>query len=387
MDLLDFCKTEKQREVIKLYEQGMGYLAISRQIGVSKYTVRDHVRAVKNTAAIRGYSPDHDYVHSVPPGFTVKGVSTYYSEDGKPVGQWVKSTADKEAQFTAALEAFKVGFLDELDGLYSPIQAPQETFNEDRLSLYLIGDHHLNALCWSPETGNDDWDVNIAQDVLIKAVDKLVSASSESKVGALVNLGDFLHANSSDNKTGKGTPVDVDGRLGRTIRVLGNLFRILITRMLETHQEVWLINVRGNHDPDASLWLNEMMRLYFSDEPRVIVFDNFSKWIDFEWGKNLVVMHHGDKINAQRLYEAVTRDYAEAWGRTKYRYLFHGHIHHKTVTELGGLHLESLGVLCPPDSYHSGAGYGSARSMSCVVLDKNYGEHSRFKVGIDEVKG
>jgi len=24
--------------------------------------------------------------------------------------------------------------------------------------------------------------------------------------------------------------------------------------------------------------------------------------------------------------------------------------------------------------------------MSCVILDKKYGEHSRFKVGIDEVK-
>jgi predicted phosphodiesterase len=386
MDLLDFCTTERQQAIIELYQQGLGYTKIAEKLGLkTRWAARDTIRTVKAKAAIQGYSPQHDMTHTVPPGFTVKGVSTYYSEDGKPVGQWVKSAADKEAQFKAALEAFKAGFLDELDGLYSPIQAPQAALNEDRLSLYLIGDHHLNALCWSPETGGDDWDVNIAQDVLIKAVDKLVSASSESRVGALVNLGDFLHANSSDNKTGKGTPVDVDGRLGRTIRVLGNLFRILITRMLETHEEVWLINVRGNHDPDASLWLNEMMRLYFSDEPRVVVFDNFNKWIDFEWGKNLVVMHHGDRINAQRLYEAVTRDYAEAWGRTKYRYLFHGHIHHKTVTELGGLHLESLGVLCPPDSYHSGAGFGSARSMSCVVLDKDYGEHSRFKVGIDEV--
>ena len=387
MDLIDFCTTERQQKIIELHQQGLGYSKIAEELGLSsRWAARDTIRLVKGKAAIQGWSPDHDMTHTVPPGFTVKGVSTYYSEDGKPVGQWVKSAADKEAQFKAALEAFKAGFLDELDGLYKPIEAPQATLNEDRLSLYLIGDHHLNALCWSPETGGDDWDVNIAQDVLIKAVDKLVSASSESKVGALVNLGDFLHANSSDNKTGKGTPVDVDGRLGRTIRVLGNLFRILITRMLETHEEVWLINVRGNHDPDASLWLNEMMRLYFSDEPRVKVFDNFSKWIHFEWGKTLVVMHHGDRVKTQALYEAVTRDYAEQWGRTKHRYLYHGHIHHRTVTEMGGLHLESFGVLCPPDAYHSASGYGSARSMSCVILDKEYGEHSRFKVGIDEVK-
>jgi len=386
MSLLDYCTTERQRKVITLHEEGLGYQRIADQLGTTKWSVRDTLKNLKSKAAIQGHSPDHDMVHTVPDGFNVKGVSTYYNDEGKPVGQWVKSASDKERQLEIALEAFKAGLLDEIDGLHKPVKAPEATKNEDRLSAYLIGDHHLNALCWSPETGGDDWDTNIAKDVLIKAVDKLVSAAGDAEVGALINLGDFLHANSGDNKTAKGTPVDVDGRLGRVIRVVGNLFKVLITRMLETHKEVWLINVRGNHDPDASLWLNEMMRLYFASEPRVKVFDNFSKWIHFEWGKTLVVMHHGDRVKTQALYEAVTRDYAEEWGRSKYRYLYHGHIHHRTVTELGGLHLESFGVLCPPDAYHSASGYGSARSMSCVILDKNYGEHSRFKVGIDEVK-
>lgn len=383
MSLLQYCTTDRQRTIIEMHERGMGYTTIANELNCSKWSVRDVVKLVQGRAELQGYSPQHDMRHTVPDTFKVRGISTYYNDEGKPVGQWVKSIADKEAMLEAALEAFKAGFLEEIDGLYKPIEAPQAAKNSDRLSCYLVGDHHLNALCWSPETGGDDWDTNIAQDVLIKAVDKLVSAAGESEVGALINLGDFLHANSSDNKTAKGTPVDVDGRLGRVIRVVGNLFRVLITRMLETHKEVWLINVRGNHDPDASLWLNEMMRLYFASEPRVKVFDNFSKWTHFEWGETLVVMHHGDRIKTQGLYEAVTRDYAEQWGRTKYRYLYHGHIHHRTVTELGGLHLESFGVLCPPDAYHSASGYGSARSMSCVILDKNYGEHSRFKVGIE----
>jgi len=386
MSLLDYCTTERQTQIITLHLEGLGYQKIGDKLGVSKWVARDIIKNIKRKAAMQGHSPDHDMVHTVPDGFAVKGVSTYYNDEGKPVGQWVKSASDKERQLEIALEAFKAGLLDEIDGLHRPVKAPEATKNGDRLSAYLIGDHHLNALCWSPETGGDDWDTNIAQDVLIKAVDKLVSAAGDAEVGALINLGDFLHANSGDNKTAKGTPVDVDGRLGRVIRVVGNLFKVLITRMLETHKEVWLINVRGNHDPDASLWLNEMMRLYFHNEPRVKVFDNFSKWIHFEWGQTLVVMHHGDRIKTQALYEAVTRDYAEEWGRSKYRYLYHGHIHHRTVTEMGGLHLESFGVLCPPDAYHSASGYGSARSMSCVILDKNYGEHSRFKVGIDEVK-
>jgi predicted phosphodiesterase len=386
MSLIEYCNTERQAEIVRLFESGMNKTEIGRTLGVTRETIKGSLKIISDRAATQGYSPQHDMIHTVPNVFKVRGVSTLYNDEGKPVNQWVKSVADKEAMLEAALEAFKAGFLEEIDGLYKPVQAPEAAKETDRLSAYLIGDHHLNALCWSPETGGDDWDTNIAQDVLIKAVDKLVSVAGESEVGALINLGDFLHANSSDNKTAKGTPVDVDGRLGRVIRIVGNLFRVLITRMLETHKEVWLINVRGNHDPDASLWLNEMMRLYFANEPRVKVFDNFSKWIHFEWGETLVVLHHGDRVKTQALYEAVTRDYAEEWGRTRYRYLYHGHIHHRTVTELGGLHLESFGVLCPPDSFHSASGYGSARSMSCVILDKKYGEHSRFKVGIDEVK-
>jgi len=386
MSLLDYCTTERQHQVITLHLEGLGYQKIGEKLGIAKWGARDIVKNIKRKAALAGHSPEHDMVHTVPDGFVLRGVSTLYNDEGKPVSQWVKSASDKERQLEIALEAFKAGLLDEIDGLHRPVKAPEATKNEDRLSAYLLGDHHVNSLCWSPETGGDDWDTNIAQDVLIKAVDKLVSAAGDAEVGALINLGDFLHANSGDNKTAKGTPVDVDGRLGRVIRVVGNLFKVLITRMLETHKEVWLINVRGNHDPDASLWLNEMMRLYFHNEPRVKVFDNFSKWIHFEWGQTLVVMHHGDRVKTQALYEAVTRDYPEEWGRSKYRYLYHGHIHHRTVTEMGGLHLESFGVLCPPDAYHSASGYGSARSMSCVILDKNYGEHSRFKVGIDEVK-
>ena len=260
MSLLDYCTTERQTQIITLHLEGLGYQKIGDKLGVSKWVARDIIKNIKRRAAMQGHSPDHDMVHTVPDGFAVKGVSTYYNDEGKPVGQWVKSASDKERQLEIALEAFKAGLLDEIDGLHRPVKAPEATKNEDRLSAYLIGDHHLNALCWSPETGGDDWDTNIAQDVLIKAVDKLVSAAGDAEVGALINLGDFLHANSGDNKTAKGTPVDVDGRLGRVIRVVGNLFKVLITRMLETHKEVWLINVRGNHDPDASLWLNEMMR-------------------------------------------------------------------------------------------------------------------------------
>ena len=55
-------------------------------------------------AAAGGWAPDHQMVHPVAPGFTARGTSTLYREDGTVAAQWVKTTADDEAR-RAALEA------------------------------------------------------------------------------------------------------------------------------------------------------------------------------------------------------------------------------------------------------------------------------------------
>lgn len=381
MGLLEYCNTERQRRVIEMHEQGMGYTNISKELDCSRWTVRDIVKTIKAKAAIQGYSPKHDMQHTVPDTFKVRGVSTYYNDEGKPVGQWVKSIADKEAMLQAALEHFKQGLTDDLKGLSNPIDVPKEV-DTGRLAAYMIGDHHLGMVSWSPETLDDAYDIRISQDLLLRAVDKLVSVAGSAEVGVLLNCGDLLHANGLDNTTGAGTRLDVDTRQGKVIRAVGSLFKMLITRMLEKHKQVWIINVRGNHDPDASLWLNEMLSMYYDNNDRVCVFDNFSKWIHFTWGENLVVTHHGDRIKPQQLYENITRNYADEWHR-KHRFCWIGHIHHKQAQEIGGMTIESWNVLAPNDAWHAGAGYGASRSMSCVILDKQFGEHSRFKVGID----
>jgi len=386
MSLLQFCTTEHQRKVITLHEEGLGYQKIGDTLGIGKYSARDTIKNVKGKAATQGHSPAHDMIHTVPDGFSVKGVSTYYNDEGKPVGQWVKSQSDKEHALQVALDHFKQGLKDDLKGLAKPIKKSKAQKHKDRMAVTIVGDHHLGMLAWSPETGGDPWDLQIAQDTLIKGVDKLVASTGDCSVGVLLNVGDMIHANNLKGETGAGTPLDVDGRAGKTIRAAGNLFQIIVTRMLQQYDEVWLINARGNHDPDAALWLNEMLRMYYEKEKRVKVFDNFNKFIHFEWGNNFVVTHHGDKIRTRQLYEAITRDYAEQWGRTKYRFAWTGHIHHKQSEELGGLTWESWSVLPPPDSWHSGSGFGSQRSISCVVLDKEYGEFSRFKVGIEALQ-
>lgn len=381
--LLEFCETDRQREIIELRSNGLSVRQVSEKIGIAERNVQQVCSRVKTYAAKRGYAPKHDMVHTVPDNYTVKGTSTLY-KDGAPVMQWVKSQQDAQALFEEALETFKEGLIDDVKGKAERVEKPTDVKDENLAACYLLGDHHLGLRAWPEETGGEPYDLEISCRILFNAIDTLTHASQHAGTGILVNLGDFFHANDLKNQTpGSGHGLDVDGRAGMIIRAAGQLYKRLITRMLESHREVWIINVRGNHDPDAALWLNEMVKLYYENEPRVRVFDNYNKFINFTWGENLVVMHHGDKINVQRIYETITRVLAKEWGESKHRFAWTGHIHHKQAHEIGGLHHESWNVLPPPDAWHAASGYGSSRSMTSVLLHKTFGEHSRFKVGAE----
>ena len=380
--LLAYCETDKQRQVCTMRMNGLSARDVALEFGITERNVMGLCQRLKAKAAKQGYAPSHDMTHTVPDGFTVKGVSTYYNDEGQPIGQWVKSSADKEALFEQALEAFKEGLVEDVAGKAIPIEAPKHEKDKDLIACQLLGDHHLGMLAWPPETGAPAWDLNIACATLFNAVDTLAHASSHAGTGCLINLGDFFHANSLKGTTGNDTPLDVDGRAGRIINRAGKLYKRVVTRMLESHDEVWIINVRGNHDPDAALWLNEMLKMYYESEPRVKVFDNYNKFIHFTWGENLVVMHHGDRINTQRVYESVTRNLAKEWGQSKHRFAWLGHIHHKQAQEMGGMLLEHWNVLPSQDAWHAGSGSGSSRSMSSVLLHKTLGEYSRFKVSV-----
>ena len=124
MSLLEYCNTERQRQVVELYEQGLGYTKIGEKVGCSRYAVRDSIQAVKARAAMQGWSPQHDMVHTVPNVFKIRGVSTLYNDEGKPVNQWVKSVADKDAQFQAMIERIEIA----CEGItpWKPIKEPKQ---------------------------------------------------------------------------------------------------------------------------------------------------------------------------------------------------------------------------------------------------------------------
>lgn len=380
--LLPFCSTERQREILTAYRDSTAAEA-ARRLGITERRVFETVTRVKAIAAKRGHAPEHDLTHIAAPGFEVKGTSTLYGDDGKPKLQWVKTRQESES-LNRLLEEFTDGLTDKVRGIAKPVPAPKLAQDASLLSAYVIGDAHLGMYAWADETGAEDFDTGIGCDDLRGAFRHLSAAAPQSRVGMLVNVGDALHANDTTSQTPASKhALDTDGRFAQVVDRAVAVFRDAVNLLLKKHAEVWIVNARGNHDPDAAIWLNKVIEAYYHNEPRVKVIPNVGKFIYVEWGKTLIGVHHGDRVKRQQLYEAMTRDKREQWGSAKHVYFWTGHIHHKSAEEIGGCLFESFNTLAPPDAWHAAQGYGANREMQQITLHREFGIVGRNVCGLE----
>mgnify|MGYP003634335577 CR=1 FL=1 len=343
------------------------------------------IKRSKEVASKQGWSPSHDMTHSVPDAYVVKGVSTFYDGDGKPIRQWVKSDLKKQAA-EDALQSFADGLIDELPK-YEP--APYKAVKDlpKHLTAYVIGDAHIGMKVTKERNGDADWDLEIAERVTVGAIEKLVKATGGSDTGLMLDLGDFGHSDNLGNTTSSGqNHMDMDGDYGDSVAAQVRIYRRSIDLLLKSHNKVILMQVRGNHNSSTSRCMNIMLQAFYENEPRVEVLDNAHKFQHITYGSNLLVTHHGDRMKAQRGFEYVARSLSKEWGQCDHKHLLMGHVHHATAVEIGGMLCETFQALPAGDAWHSDSGYGAKRTMSAVVYDKQYGEIQRHKVGIDQLE-
>jgi hypothetical protein len=380
--LKEFADTERQAIVCQAVINNGSNNKAASALGIGRRTVDKIMKRLEANAASRAVAPHKSVNRETMEGFEAKRVSTAYKEDGTVALQWVIQEPEKRSM-KQKLDAMLEGMKDDLSGYKLPVEQPA-IVNSDYLACYMIGDHHYGMLCDSEtKVDDDDWDVKIATRVLVESTERLSKRVGNAEVGVLLNVGDFFHADSSANTTTKGTPVDVDTRIGKTFKLAGRLFQVLIDKMLETHKEVVVINVRGNHDSDMACHLSSCLELLYSQEPRVNVLPNYSKFIHYQWHNNLFVFHHGDRIKHEQILQVVIKNLDDEWSQSKNRYCHLGHIHHHTAREVGSMHFEHWGSLTATDQWHSDSGYGAERSMTAVVYHKDHGEDSRVKIKVE----
>lgn len=366
----------RQAEFINAVNLHGGYRAAAAALGLSPDMVGRSMRALKRRAELKGYAPDNYMTRVVPETFNVKRVSTYHKADDFGPGQWVIAEPEAAAR-EEMLREFVTGLAETARGL-SPIKISPARSGADVLVSYKFGDPHF-GMSSSSQTGADDFDLDEADRITRAGIDRLVEMSPAADTCIIECIGDVMHANDSSALTpGHKNPVDVDKRgFHYALMRAGYAWRYVIERALEKHETVIVWMLPGNHDPDAVYGITLALAFYFENNPRVQIDLNNHLFRYHEFGLNLFGAHHGDKVKQADLPLLMAVDEPEMWGRTTYRYITTGHIHHDVVKEIQGVRVESLRTLAPKDTWHAGKGYRSLRDTRAVAYHARYGEFER----------
>ena len=337
--------------------------AAARALNLPVSTLRHRYNSYKRRSA--GNTP-----RPVPDGQVIRGVSTNYDADGNVVQTWVKTRAEDEDR----LEQLRVALAALTENLpaEAPI-APPKAGLTDLANLYVITDYHIGMQAWPEETG-DDWNIRIAEDLLVRWFGAAIEQAPDAEVGVLAQLGDFLHWDGLEAVTPASKHVlDADTRFQKLARVAIRVTRRVINLLLAKHARLHVLMAEGNHDPASSVWLREWLAEVYRDNPRVSVDLSPSPYYCYEHGKTSLFFHHGHKRPPKNIDHVFAARYREIYGRTEHSYAHLGHLHNETVLETNLMKIEQHPTLAGADAYAARGGWISRREASVITYSKAAG--------------
>jgi hypothetical protein len=348
-------------------------------LGISPSSIDGRIQRLR----ARGWDPKFDQTHPVPDGQIVAGVSTYYDDEGKIRGQWVKSRADIDS-LRAMLNAAFEGMGDDLPR-YKPVKV-RKSGTPDLLNVFCITDFHLGMLSWGEETGQD-WDLKIAERDLVRWFELAIERAPAADTAIFAQLGDMLHWDGLDAVTPEHKNLlDADTRFQKLVRTAIRVIRQVIAMLLAKHRKVHVIMAEGNHDPASSIWLREWLSAVFENEPRVSVDCSPDPYYCYEHGATSLFFHHGHKRKPDNVDDVFAAKFREVFGRTKHSYAHMGHRHHVDVKETNLMIVEQHRTLAAHDAYASRGGWLAGRDAKVITYSKAHGEVGRVIISSDMLK-
>ena len=364
--------TPKQREAWDLHLTGMPGRAIARHLGLTENSIRQRLAGARK--------------HAEADGAIQGAMSSVGMQDAGPLHSgWIKSEGaslyfqmpkDKSANVTEIVrEAF--------EGIPAcpPIPNPRE-FSEGLLTVYPIFDAHIGMRASLHESG-EDMDNDIAEKRITSGIGQCVASSPTSERAVVLIGGDALHANDQTAMTPKSKHVlDVASSFADAVDVAIRTFAACIEMAAAKHKSVIVSVIQGNHDRDAYLSILYALRERYRDNPRIGVQRKGGEFFVMEWGRVMLASHHGDKAKAERLVMHMADEWAEMWGRTRYRFYFTGHMHHSKMQDVGGVQVEQMRAAAPRDAYAASHSYSSRSELQAITYHRDSGEVSRVKVAL-----
>jgi len=333
MNLRDFA-TPREIEYLDAIEKHGSQRAAAAALGVARTSLQDALKNLGARAAKNGYAPGH-FDAGVAPGYRMGKVTIQRGPDGVERVWERQHPADEKA--AALLDAIRESTA-ELPRL-APLPAPAGTLSH-LLNLYVFTDYHLGMRAWAEE-GGADWNLEIAEALIIRAFEHMVAAAPAARVGLIGQLGDFLHFDSLIPVTPTSRHVvDSAGHYKQMVKAAIRIMRRIIDFALHRHEAVVVVCCEGNHDiVGGGIWLPEAIRPYYENDPRVSFIESATPYYAYEWGATMLHYHH----------EVDKKD-------------------------VGGMRVTQHPTLAPNDSHSARGGYPANQQTAVVTYHERFGK-------------
>jgi hypothetical protein len=354
---------EQQRIVKQLQDQGLTRQQIAEKTGLTFKQVR---RRLDGWAKIQRLDPQ------VAEELRKRGISDAAGLHSGWILQKEKDGSGTSLYFHLGQDQERIDFAEAMrevlteDMRLPPITAPQACA-EDVCNFVALADLHVGR----------NYNHSIVEADFAVCVDDLVARLPAARKAVLVELGDLLDANDHKGVTpSSGNPCDVirHDHLANTLAAV-RIMKRAIYRLAETHSEVEVHMVRGNHDETAYIAVMLALHEAFHNSPHVNIVVSDHEYRVIEWGGCGLFPNHGDKAKWGALKDTWADQFPQAWARCGvHRAIWTAHLHHYKEVDLVGVTAKHFRTVARRQQWEKEQAYFSRGTLSAETWHKTAGK-------------
>ena len=290
---------------------------------------------------------------------------------------WYKSK--KFSIFAKANQFTKDDFLKSIEDLivnYAP-KYPNIDYPEKKDGHLLIinpADVHIGKFADEKETGNK-YNIEIAKERVREGVKGILRNAEGYNIDRILFCigNDILHTDNTHGTTTKGTPQDTDGKWHRHFTQALELY-VEIVEMLMKIAPVDCVHSMSNHDYMSGFHLAHALKAWYRNTEAVKVDAEPMHRKYYIYKNSLIGLTHADGAKLPNLPLHMAQEKPLLWAKTKYRYWYLHHLHHKqrykflSSYDNVGVTVEFLRSPSGTDSWHYQKGYtGSVKAVEGFI--------------------
>lgn len=361
--------TIKELEMNKFEYRKDGTMLSERKILMSETEMKDPTFVLK----AHGFNPDEFELVSAQNNFW----TTHSSEDGERINYQSKITVKPKTESNELTKEDVVCLVRNFEPKPCTITLYTPKVNEPTALSVAFADIHIGSLSWRGEVGEDN-DYKIAFAKMYAQMEEILDIIKKNNVEQLYLcfLGDFLHIDTVDSTTSRGTRVDTDTRPKKIVAKALEILMATIEKLSIIPTK--LIWIEGNHSRLVEYAVFQALPFIYRDWNNV-EFDVrpiSRKW--FFYKGNLVGLHHGE-MKKDTMFNWLQVEARELWGKANYVEQHSGHMHQELVTqEKGGIIQRTNPTSKVQDLYEFENGWKSNKVTIAYLWSENDNLKAQF---------